>query len=365
MAPPSKTAKGKARLQPQSRLSASGTKPSSTQKLPHPFKPAPEALQPFYTTLSKAHVYITHTDPRPPAFKRKIFLVPVAMNIAVTLAFVWRMYYITPYYFDLLTSMLGYANATTLRAADLSYRELTFIVLRRTFTFLFDFILAVFVWPWPYEFLVGTGTTSPAGWRWRVGFREKEIYVRRSRASWDRVLTEGKGDVLDEMSGREAREAVLRRVGAATAPMLLGQKTGYLTMDGDWDLDWAGMVAATELVDKKVIGMGVFGNPTVLLHHERMGWITVDLGMGDSGEQEERRDQLLKFRDALTAVGKEDLFFRWVEMIQFETSQPGGFTPERQATAAQKIRDLFTENGLDFDGFWNETVGTEGLAGMP
>ncbi|KAK4131482.1 hypothetical protein BT67DRAFT_427574 [Trichocladium antarcticum] len=371
MAPPSKTAKGKAR-QPQARFSASGPKTSSSQNLPHPFQPAPEALQPFYATLPKSHVYITHLDPRPAAFKRKIFLVPVAMNLAVALAFAWRMAYIAPYYLDLATSALGHANATTLRAADLPYRALILAVLRRALTFLLDFVLAVFVWPWPYEFLVGTGATSPAGWRWRVGFRDQELYVRRSRASWDRVLLAAPeqpgakaADVLDEVTGRDARDAVLRRVGNATSPMFLGQKTGYLTMDGDWDLDWAGMVAATSLVDKKVVGLEAFKHPVVLLHHERMGWITVDLGMGDSGEQEERRDQLLKFRDALTAIGKEDLFFRWVEMIQFETSQPGGFTPARQAAAAQKIRALFKEAGLDFDGFWNETVGTEGLAGMP
>jgi hypothetical protein len=71
------------------------------------------------------------------------------------------------------------------------------------------------------------------------------------------------------------------------------------------------------------------------------------------------------FRDALTALGKEDLFFRWVEMIQFETSQPGGFTHEKQVVAAQKIRDLFTSNGVDFDALWKETVGTDGLTGMP
>lgn len=349
----------------QARLSPSGSKPTSS-KLPHPFKPAPDALAPFYTTLSKSHVYITHIDPRPAAFKRKIFLVPVAMNLAVTLLFLWRMYTILPYYLDLLTSTLGYANATTLRAADLSYRDLFLTVGRRTLTFALDFVLAVFVWPWPYEFVVGTGAASPVGWRARVGFREREIYVRRSRASWDRALKSGEGgqDALDEHAGREAREALLRRVGAATSPMLLGQKTGYLTMDGDWDLDWAGMVAATKLVDDKVVAMEAFGT-VVLMHHEKMGWVSVDLGQGETGEQEERRRQLLLFRDALTAIGKEDLFFRWVEMIQFETSQPGGFTPERQEAAAQNIRDMFKDNGLDFDGFWHETVGTEGLAGMP
>jgi hypothetical protein len=51
-------------------------------------------------------------------------------------------------------------------------------------------------------------------------------------------------------------------------------------------------------------------------------------------------------------------------MVQYETTQPGGFGPERQLEAAQKVRDLFKENDLDFDEFWKETVGSEAMAGL-
>jgi hypothetical protein len=285
----------------------------------------------------------------------------------VVALFLWRVAYIAPYYMALLTSAFGYANETTLRAADLSYGELARVILRRAATFLLDFVLGVFVWPWPWEFVVGTtGRGSPVRWRWAVGFRAKEVYVRRSRDSWDGVLREKGVDLFDADSkeAREGREAVLGRVRAATAPMLVQGKTGYLTMDGDWDLDWRGMVDATRLVDKKDVPLEAFGT-VVLLHHEKFGWVSVDLGNGETVEQDERRRQVMAFRDALTALGKEDLFFRWVEMIQFETTQPGGFTPEKQVAAAQKIRDMFKSNGVDFDGLWKETVGTDGLAGMP
>lgn len=149
--------------------------------------------------------------------------------------------------------------------------------------------------------------------------------------------------------------------------MLLQQKTGYLTMDADWDLDWAGMVAATELADKKVIDERVFGT-LVLVYHENFGWLSIDLsdtGAKPGTKEDERRKQVFKFRDALTAIGQEDLFFRWIEVVQFETGRPGGFTEERQVEVAQKIRDMFKEKGVDFDEFWKEAVGTEGLAGMP
>ncbi|KAL2128115.1 hypothetical protein VTI74DRAFT_9638 [Chaetomium olivicolor] len=358
--PPSKTTKGKSLLSPSS------SSPKNDVP-PHPFKPAPSALAPFLSTLPKSHVYITHLDRRPASFKRKIFLVPVAMNIAVALLFAWRMHYIAPYYLALLTSALGHANDTTLRAADLSYGELARVVSRRALTFFLDFVLAVFVWPWPYEFVVGTtGRGSPTRWRWRVGFRGEEVYVRRSRESWDKILREGGLDLFDASAreARMAREEVLGRVRKATAPMFMAQKTGYLTMDGDWDLDWRGMADATRLVDKKEVALEALQN-VVVLHHQRFGWVSVDLGIGETAEQDERRRQVMAFRDALRLLGKEDLFFRWVEMIQFETTQPGGFTTEKQVAAAKKIRDMFKENGVDFDGLWKETVGTEGLAGMP
>lgn len=361
-------------MAPKPKARLSGTTTTKTPKpttLPTPFKPAPAALTPFTTHLPPGPVYITHIDPRPAAFKRKLFLVPVAMNLAVAALFVWRIAYIAPYYLALLASMLGYANETTLRAAELEYGDLMKVVLRRAATFALDFVLGVFVWPWPWEFAVGTtGRGSPVGWRMAVGFREKEVYVRRSRESWDAVVRgaekdkKGNGVDLFEVEGRVGREMLLARVSGATAPMLMQQKTGYLMMDGEWDLDWKAMVDATRLVDKKEVPLEAFGT-VALLHHERFGWVTIDLGNGENAGQEERRKQVMLFKDALTSLGKEDLFFRWVEMIQFETSQPGGFTAEKQVVAAQKIRDLFTSNGVDFDGLWKETVGTDGLAGMP
>ncbi|KAF3359428.1 hypothetical protein VdG1_05181 [Verticillium dahliae VDG1] len=75
-----------------------------------------------------------------------------------------------------------------------------------------------------------------------------------------------------------------------------------------------------------------------------------------------RRQQVFAFRDALAAVGKEDLFFRWIEIVQYESTQPGGFGPERQVDAAKKIRDLFSNEGIDFDEFWKESVGEDAEA---
>lgn len=70
------------------------------------------------------------------------------------------------------------------------------------------------------------------------------------------------------------------------------------------------------------------------------------------------------FKDKLTSMGKENLFFSWVELIQFETSQPGGFTKDRQTRTMGRAKELFEAQGVDFDQFWKEVGGTDGLPGM-
>lgn len=339
------------------KASSSKKRPSggATPSLPRPFKPAPESLEPFTLFLSKKHVYIAHIDTKPLAFKRKIFAVPVLLNVVVALLFLWRVRYIAPFYLDLLTSALGYTNSTTVRTADFTWAQLALMILGRGFTFLLDFCLVVFVWPWPVEFALGRAHGNPVKWRWNVGFRDQEIYVRRSR-SWHREL----GDVV---SNGQGRDLLLGRVRIATSPMLLREKTGYLTMNGEWDLDWAAMVKAHKLVDDKVIALDAF-RTLMLLHHQDFGWLCIDMNSGGNAQEDERRRQVFAFRDALAAVGKEDLFFRWIEIVQFESSQPGGFGPDKQVEVAQKIRELFQSNGLDFDEFWKESVGSDGLTGM-
>lgn len=315
-------------------------------------------MAPLLSTLSPKHVYITHIDNKPAAFKRKIFLVPIGINILIAVLFVLRFYYISPWYFQLVTSALGHPNETTVVPAESSWGTIFRVILRRGFTFLLDFLLFVFVWPWPVEFCFGSTHGSPVGWRWNVGFRDREIYVRRSRPTWDADLRKAvKGD------NAQARGLLMDNVSTATAPMLVNEKTGYLTMNNEWDLDWAAMVKATKLVDKKTIALEAF-KLMVVMHHEDHGWVSVDVKVAENAQDDARRTQVFAFRDALAAVGKEDLFYRWIEIVQYESTQPGGFGPEKQVETAKQIRELFSEQGVDFDEFWKESVGSDGLAGM-
>jgi hypothetical protein len=76
------------------------------------------------------------------------------------------------------------------------------------------------------------------------------------------------------------------------------------------------------------------------------------------------RNKVVEFRDRLAALGKENLFYKWVELIQYESNAPGGFTPERQVDAVEKVKRLFQDHGVDWDTFSSEIEGLNDLPGM-
>lgn len=322
---------------------------------PVPFKNPPEVLQPLIDTLDEQHVYIIHIDNKPVDFKRKIFIVPVLLNVAIFALFVWRMWYIMPWYLSLFISTLGFPNETTMYADEMSYEELFTEVATRAAQFMLDLVLYMFLWPWPVDFIFGKKHSSPVEWRRNVGFRQKEIIVRRSR-KWDRGIR----DVVNDQGGNSLFRA---HVGMAIAPAYLHEKTGYLMMNAQWDLDWGVMIDATKMVDRKMAAMEAF-RQVILVFQEEYGWMVLDIKTSENAQEDERRRQVLTFKEALAAVGKEDVFYRWIEIIQFESTQPGGFTPEKQAAAAEKVRELFKKEDIDFEEFWKESVGSDGLAGL-
>lgn len=322
--------------------------PGTTTGPPLPFKLAPDVLRPFIEELERGHVYVTHIDSKPIDLKRKVFSVPILMNIAVAAAFVFRMYTILPWYWQILMSGFGNPNATTFPTGTSTWGQIAWEIFKRAWTMLIDFLLFVFVWPWPVEFVFAQEYGNPVRWRRKVGFRPKEIYVRRSR-DWDKLIP-------NIFKDADSKKILLAYVDQATSPLLLEQKTGYLLMSGQWDLDWEGMIKAHSMVDKKEIAIEAFTN-LVLVYHEDYEWICYDVKKGASASEDEKRRQVFAFREALVAIGKEDLFYRWVEIVQFEANQPGGFGPDKQEAAAKKIRELFESQDVNFDQLWHETVG--------
>lgn len=58
---------------------------------------------------------------------------------------------------------------------------------------------------------------------------------------------------------------------------------------------------------------------------EEEGWLVWDVEEEGGREEEEHdRRKIMTVKEKLTAMGKEGLFFRWIELVQFETAAKGG-----------------------------------------
>lgn len=260
-------------------------------------------------------------------------------------------------------SSLGHPNEYTIHIKESSWGEIVRVVVWRAAHFLIDWVLVRIVAPWPYSFFLER-PGNPVLWRWRVGFRDSEVYVRVSRG-W------GKEDLLgaskeDDKRGGDSPFFKVRILPALDKERVRA-KTGYLLMDGDWDLDFAVMMEATRLVDKGVLQEEQLEKSVLVWCGDEEGqgqWVIWECWKLDEGAEAEQRKKIIVFKDRLTQMGKESLFFRWIEIVQYESSQPGGFTPERQVLAAEKAKQLFAEQGVDFDEFIKSTGSLEGMPGM-
>ncbi|KAL2072090.1 hypothetical protein VTL71DRAFT_11433 [Oculimacula yallundae] len=323
---------------------------------PTPFKRAPTTLEPFLSKLDTTHIYITHVDTKPKDFKQKIFLVPVLMNVAIIGFIIWRIKTVGPFYMKICSSFMGTPNETTVDTTGLSFNDALVIMSRRAITFAADLLIYIFIWPWPRDFFAGRRIGNPIAWRFAIGFRPQEIIVRRSR-KWDLEI----GNVLEEGTAQSEMFDIVRR---AVDPIWMAEKTGYLMLNKDWDLDWKSIIIVTKMVDQKTLSIQDF-KTTILLHSEDFGWMVIETAAaGGSAAEEEGRRKIVAFKDELTALGKENLFFRWIELVQYESSRPGGFSPERQLDTMAKAKDMFESQGVDFDQFWAKVGGMEGMPGM-
>jgi hypothetical protein len=340
--------------------SASTTSKSSSTapaEPPEPFKPAPKIYTPFLEKLNKNHVYIAHIDSKPYDFKKKIFLVPTLMNAFVVALVLWRIKAIGPWYMKICFSLMGKTNDMTIDTRTTSADAMVWEIVKRSAVFMIDLCIYVFLWlPFPWDFVVGRKSGSPVAWRIAVGFKDKEIVVRRSRKWFDTV-----GNVVEKGEGQEKLFGVLKE---AVDPLWMSEKTGYGMLNTMWDLDWKLMVIATRLVGKKELSMDDFRTIT-FVHSEGYGWMVIESAQaGGSAKEEEGRRKIVAFKDELTAMGKENLFFRWIELVQYESSRPEGFGPQQQVQTMEKARNLFESQGVDFDKFWGKIGGMQGMPGM-
>ncbi|KAI9876262.1 MAG: hypothetical protein M1830_006905 [Pleopsidium flavum] len=337
------------------RAAKSPSKPSIT--LPDPFSLPFEILQPFLKTLDPSHIYITHVDSHPWTFKRRVFSVPILMNVVIVFLLAWRAYIALPAYAAIALATLGYDNEEKVDMSSTDWASLLWVIAKRALMFLCDWALFRFILPWPIDFFLGS-PENPVSWRRTVGFQDKEIVVRVSR-KWDKTLPQDWVEKQKDGGGEMFQERIM----PAIDPGWVQGKTGYLMMDKSWDLDFAGMITAHQLVISGKASLEDF-QKTVIVHSEPYGWLVWPVHKLDAGSNEAGRQKIVAFKDRLTAMGKENLFFRWIEIIQYESTLPGGFTSDRQAVAMAKAKELFEAQGVDFERFWRDVGGMEGMPGL-
>lgn len=352
--------------------------PSATLE---PFNPAPSKLLPFLDTLPTNHVYLTSLDTTSPTIKRNAFLVPVFLNILITLGLCCRVYYAAPTYFWLVVTIFGYDSPAKIDTEKAPMSDLLGTVSNRTFLLMVDYAIFGIIGAWPWQFLFGSkegGYVGPATWRWIVGgFKENEVVVRRSR-KWDKTVF-GEEPVEDQKSKKNKKAekpiqpltmnevlTVKLKVNPVMEEHYLN-KTGYAMLDRDWDLDFAGMVNAYQLLKGERLAIEDLENKAFIYNAKEKIWLmwivheSKTSGPAEAGEKDPVVDS---FRAKLAAMGHEDLFYRWIELVQYESSVPGGMTEARQLKVLHEARKLFSEKGVDFDKFFNDVGGQAGMPGL-
>jgi hypothetical protein len=344
------------------------TEGSSTAKapnaVPEPFKQVPSSLQPFVSTLPTSHVYIAHLDKTPVELKRRAFSVPVLLNITIVLGLCIRIYFAIPTYLKQIITIFGYETSYSVNTKAHTTYELIMETGSRFLLLTFDYALFSLLGSWPMEFVFGSKASRWVGlWEWRekVWFKETEVVVRRGRI-WDTPMLDDKDGaprvwiVQDEL-------AIKVKVETAMLPSYTS-KTALGLLDKDWDLDYKAMVDAHRMInDGRLKIQDLEGIALVYYQQQWLVWkVREDTEIVPYDPQQE--DTLQKFKQKLTELGQEDVFFRWIEVVQYETSQPGGFTQARQRGAIQELKKRLTDRHIDYDAFWKDIGGEAGIPGL-
>ncbi|OQV05771.1 hypothetical protein CLAIMM_10445 [Cladophialophora immunda] len=332
---------------------------------PTPFQYAPTSLRPFLSTLPTDHIYLVHLDHTPPSLKKRVFAVPVLLNLLITIGLCIRLYYAVPIYLEQIITIFGYDTAYKIDTATAGVGELMNAVTSRTALLMLDYAIFGLLGSWPKEFVFGSRLLRFVGpWEWRrsIGFRSTEIIVRRGR-KWDTPLLVG--DTPEEVKTWNLDEELTIKVKVDPAMRTATlAKTGYLLLDKDWDLDFKAMLDAHRLVEKGAIQLKDLENLALVFYEKQWLVWKVHEAPDITANGQQQDSTVERFRRILTDLGAESVFFRWIEIVQFETSQPGGFTQGRQAEAIRELRARLEKKGVDYAKFWEDIGGQAGLPGF-
>ncbi|KAF2210647.1 hypothetical protein CERZMDRAFT_113185 [Cercospora zeae-maydis SCOH1-5] len=307
--------------------------------IPTPFIKAPASLAPFLDRLDPSKVHITHIDRNPRSVKKNIFLIPVLLNGFIAALLFWRLYYAIPKYYTLLQTLLGYSTSETVDTVSTTRKQQIKILLSRTLTMAFDFMLFRFVGPWPLTFFFEQ-PANPCSYRWGIGFRDEEVIVRVSR-NWNT------NDLMQGVKQGQENAFFKTRILPAISHEEM-RKTGYLMMNESWDLEFELMGDAETLVKRKEVRKEDLDKVVfAFLEGGKHGWVMWKWQEEDVIEA--RRKKVVAFKEVLTKLGKESLFWRWTEIVEAERDADGGFTARGQENVVDRVKAEFEKEGVDFE----------------
>lgn len=353
-------------------LQTNGSTTINTHAPPSPFTAASAALLPLADTLPTDHVFIVHVETTPPGLRKQAFLVPIILNLVILSGLCWRLYYAVPTYLEQMITILGYETQWTVKPRALDWSDLGVILFYRTFLLSMDYVIFGLAGRWPYYFVFGDKYgryTGPCGWKWAVGFdRKQEPVVRRGR-KWDMSIyakeAERKNSSKPEKSWTKEEELAVHTKCSDALRTSMTTKNALTLLDKDWDLDYAGMVDATYLLDTAKISTTDIDR--VVLVPWQGKWYTwyPHASEASAGQPAGEKDENLEnFRKHLVKLGCEDVFYRWIELIQYETSQPGGFTVARRQAAEAELRKMLQTRYKDDKAFIDSLGGLASIPGL-
>lgn len=324
--------------------------------------------------MPRDHVFVVHPEQTPPALRRQAFIVPVLLNLIISAGLCWRLYHAVPVYLEQLITILGYETSWTVTPKNLAWGDLINIVGSRTILLTIDYVIFGILGRWPYEFLFGDRYGRYVGcavWKWDVGFtRPKEPVVRRGR-KWDVPI------FLDEEERKKqakpgdtwTKEEELAVYTKCTDALRKSQtsKNALSLLDKDWDLDYRAMVDTTELIDQTKLSLDDVDH--VVLVPWQGKWYSwyphkVEATDGHTDPIPERDEKLEGFKKHLIELGCEDVFYRWIEIVQYETSQPARFTQAKKNEAEQELRRMLRSRKRDDESFVQAVGGLQNVPGL-
>jgi hypothetical protein len=250
--------------------------------------------------------------------------------------------------------MLGNSSPTTLDPTTTTQREAVIALLTRSATLLFDFLLLRFLGPWPLAFFAAQ-PSNPCAWRWSLGgFQREEVIVRASRG-W------GVTELLEGVAAGEQNEFFTDRLLPAIDRSFIREKTGYLMMNKDWELDFAAMLDAHTLVSRKELSFADLDRVVLACLPGIHGWVCWRWEV-EGDVIEHRRKKVVQFKEVLAKLGKESLFWKWAEIVEEERDTDGGFSESGQKKVVERVQAEFEREGVDFEEVVGRIGGLEDVA---